>query len=253
MAMSSEEAAPSQNPNRKLKLVLKTSPLSTPVIIPWVNDRVASKDGSSSPPRPSYSPVTPTLSHEQLATEEKPGERFIAEPPPLPLSLDDNADAIAIKATLSLLQMQRQQSLKDIRDLDKLKDAALDDPRGFADELRAGKLKKPQAGEVVFDDVEVEDDKDEVHEVPNNKEETISRFSQLPNAQNIARCPPIEWSKYHIVGKPLEEIHETQKKYPGSTERDFASGRANEHEMTAPYRPFIDKLDIKKEPEGYSI
>lgn len=251
--MSNEEANPDQNPPRKLKLVLKTSPLSTPVDVPsQANGRIPFKDGSSSPPRPSYSPVTPTLSHEELATEDKPAERFIEEPPPLPLSLDDNADAIALKATLSLLQMQRQQSLKDIRDLDKLKDAALDDPRGFADELRAGKLKKPQASEITFDDVEVEDDDDE-DDVSNDKAESTSRFGQLPNPQNIARCPPIEWSKYHIVGKPLEEIHEAQKKYPGSTEKDFIAGTANEHEITAPYRPFKDKLDIRKEPEGYRI
>ncbi|KAK5070625.1 hypothetical protein LTS08_004378 [Lithohypha guttulata] len=240
--MSSEEAASNQQPSRRLKLVLKTSPLSTPVVQPQPNDRfVTPKDGSSSPPRPSYSPVTPTLSHEKLAAPEKAEAQFIDEPSPLPLNLEDNADAIALKATISLLQMQRQQSLKDIRDLDKIKDAAVENPR---------KLKKPQASEIVFDDVEYEDSDED--EQADNKTDTTSKFGRLPNPQNVARCPPIEWSKYHILGKPLDDLHEAQKKYPGATGNEIVNKSAREHEITAPYRPFKDKLDTKKGTEGYS-
>ena len=242
--MSGDESASDQQPSRRLKLVLKTSPLSTPAE-PQDASSIAPKDGSSSPPRPSFSPVTPTLPHEKLAGREKPDkseQQWMEEPVPLPLSLDDNSDAIALRATISLLQLQRQQSLKDIRDLDKVKDAALDDPRGFADGLRAGKLKKPIASEIAFDDVEYEDENDDSEATKHD--EGISKFGRLPNAQNVARCPPIEWSKYHVIGKPLDNMHEMQKRYPGVSENDFARGATpNEHEISAPYRPFKDKLN----------
>lgn len=147
--------------------------------------------------------------------------------------------------------MQRQQSLKDIRDLDKIKDAAVENPREFANDLRAGKLKKPQASEIVFDHVEYEDSDED--EQADNKTDTTSKFGRLPNPQNVARCPPIEWSKYHILGKPLDDLHEAQKKYPGATGKEIVNKSAREHEITAPYRPFKDKLDIRKGTEGYSI
>lgn len=238
--MSGDESQSGQQPSRRLKLVLKTSPAPSPGEQP-LDGTFTSKDESSSPPRPSYSPVTPTLSHEHRVGQEKPETKFIDEPAPLPLSLDDNADAIALRATISLLQMQRQQSLKDIRDLDKLKDAALQDPRAFADDLRAGKLSKSASDGITFDDVEYESDQE-----PDTCDDS-SKFGRLPQPQNIARCPPIEWSKYHIVGKPLDDMHELQKQYPGTSENDLARGQGRkEHEIMAPYRPFKDKLQDKK-------
>lgn len=231
-----------QQPSRRLKLVLKTSPVSTPGEAQAENTNIP-KDESSSPPRPSYSPVTPTLSHENRINHDRSEVRLIDEPSPLPLSLDDNADAIALRATISLLQMQRQQSLKDIRDLDKIKDAALNDPRGFANELRAGNLSKSVADGITFDDVEYETD----DEPTGTAAHASSKFARLPQAQNIARCPPIEWSKYHIVGKPLDEMHEMQKQYPGASDNSHVNGSSGkEHEIMAPYRPFKDKLNGKE-------
>lgn len=223
-------------------MVLKTSPVLTPSEAQPENTATA-KDESSSPPRPSYSPVTPTLSHENRATHDKSESRLIDEPAPLPISLDDNADAIALRATISLLQMQRQQSLKDIRDLDKLKDAALQDPRAFADDLRAGKLSKSLAEGITFDDVEYESDE----ETTETAEKPPSKLPRLPQPQNIARCPPIEWSKYHVVGQPLDEMHELQKQYPGAPGTGHTNGLGRkEHEIMAPYRPFKDKLNGKE-------
>lgn len=229
-------------PSRKLKLVLKTSPVSTPGEVRPENT-ANSKDASSSPPRPSYSPVTPTLSHENRLSHDKPEPpNLIDEPASLPLSLDENADAIALRATLSLLQMQRQQSLKDIRDLDKLKDAALRDPQAFADDLRTGKLSKSMTEGITFDDVEYDSDDD----TPETATNTSSKFTRLPQPQNIARCPPIEWSKYHVLDKPLHDMHETQKQYPGSLDNNFTNGSGRkEYDIAAPYRPFKDKLNEK--------
>lgn len=236
--MSNEESITGQQSSRKLKLVLKTSPPATP-IESTNTAHSTSKDGSSSPPRPSYSPVTPTGSYDHRAPvqEQKESQWIDKPPPPLPLNLEDNADAIALRATISLLQMQRQQSLKDIRQLDKIRDAALEDPRGFADDLQAGKLKKPSITDIDLDDIEFVDD-----QISNHTNEA-SKFGRLPNPQNIARCPPIEWSKYHIVGKPLDDMHDAQKRYPGCAENDRAGKRATyEHNVTGPYRPFTDKL-----------
>lgn len=240
--MPVDETTSSQQSNRKLKLVLKTSPLSTP-IEPATSIHPAPKDGSSSPPRPSYSPVTPTGTHEHRATtQEQSAPQWIDEPPPLSLNLDENADAIALRATISLLQMQRQQSLRDIRQLDKIRDAALSDPRGFADELQAGKLNKPMAADIVLDDVEFDEEDDNDDTTSKNTDKT-TKFEPLPNPQNIARCPPIEWSKYHIVGRPLEDMHNSQKRHPGSNGlSNTRKVTAHDQELTAPYRLFTDKV-----------
>ena len=116
----------------------------------------AREEGSSTPRRPSFSPVTPTISHASLVSGDhaaRPAPDWIDEPEPLPLSLEDNADAIALRAAISILQLQRQQSLRDIKALDKMKAAALRDPETFLDDLKAGKLTKPDpVGIINMDD-----------------------------------------------------------------------------------------------------
>jgi hypothetical protein len=157
-------------------------------------------------------------------------------PEPLPVSLDDNPDAIALRATLSILQIQRQQALQDMRELDKMKKAALEDPEQFVKDLQGGKLnRQPRAG-VDVDDLE---STETVEEASGG-----SKFGQFPGTQNVVRTPPIEWSKYHIVGEPLDRIHRTQQQYPGSGEKNHASpDRPQPHTIAAPYRPFVDKLE----------
>lgn len=240
--------------SKKIKLVVKTSPGATPIDIIPPSQR-QSKDGSSSPPRPSFSPVTPTGSHEAKKLYEQQAPKWMdQEPPAPPVSLDENPDVIALRATISLLQMQRQQSLKDIRDLDRIRDLALDDPEAFVAELKSGKLSKPAtAAAILFDDVEdtdeVEDDKERDDEGPSPAAVDRSRYGRLPNPQNVVRCPPIEWSKYHILGQPLDELHEKQRRYPGVGEKDFARSSRG-HEIAAPYRPFTDKLAPDRRPHG---
>jgi hypothetical protein len=197
----------------------------------------ARADSSGSPERPSYSPVTPTLSQASLASQdvpELPPAQWIDEPPPaLPVSLDDNPDAIALRATLSILQIQRQQALRDMRDLDKMKTAALDSPDEFVQDLQAGKFSSKATQP---------DD-----EVPGDANNETSKFGKFPAPQNIVRTPPIEWSKYHIVGQSLDRMHQIQQQYPGSTEEMSASpSQLQPHIIAAPYRPFVDKLDERK-------
>jgi len=204
----------------------------------------AEHESSVSPRQPSYSPVTPTLSQASLASQDDLAAplaeaQWMDEPPEsLPVSLNDNPDAIALRATLSILQIQRQQALQDIRDLDRLKAAALERPEEFVEDLKNGKLNRPPRTGVDVDDL------DEATE-----ETDASSLGRFPLAQNVVRTPPIEWTKYHIVGEPLDRIHQIQQKYPGVTEEMLAGpNRPQPHKIAAPYRPFADKLEETKAP-----
>lgn len=236
-----------QQTSRRLKLVLKTPGTTSNAGVSAPPNDSTAKEESGSPHRPSYSPVTPTLSHTSLVGHDSSELQWNDNPRGLPVSLDDNADAIALKATISLLQMQRQQSLKDIRALDKMKKAAMDDPEAFAEELKSGKLKKPTSGTISLDDAEDSDSDTRL-----SSDEVSSRFGKLPNAQNIARCPPVEWAKYHVVGQPLDTMHDLQQRYPGTSEYDrVQDSQIKSREILAPYRPFTDRLDPPKSGEGY--
>ena len=169
----------------------------------------------------------------------------MAEPDPLPVSLDDNSDAIAMRAAISILQMQRQQSQKDIRHLEKLRNAATEDPATFVEELNAGKLTpQPHAGV----DVDVDgDDSDSEDQLPHTSD--TSKFGKFPAPQNVVRAPPIEWSKYHIVGEPLERMHEMQRQYPGHKDDVLDPvQKPQPHSIASPYKAFADKLDDTSTP-----
>lgn len=61
-------------------------------------------------------------------------------PAPVPLDLATNADAIALRSAMSILQLQKRQALADIQTLEAQKQMALDDVRGFAQATAAGKV-----------------------------------------------------------------------------------------------------------------
>lgn len=198
--------------------------------------------------RPSYSPVTPTspqVSSGPDARNRDQPELVIDEPEPIPISLGENSDAIALKAALSILQLQKQQSLRDIRQLDRLKAAANSEPEAFVEALKAGKLSQmlPQAVVDVNDDDEDDGDNEKPAKVSGGSGKLETGFGRFPRPQNVVRCPPINWAKYHVVGGSLDKLHEEQRRRPepGSPSRD-EYGRPPEHVIAAPYRPFIDKL-----------
>jgi hypothetical protein len=214
------------------------------------NSYPAKEEGSTTPRRPSFSPVTPTISHTSLAADDhsaRPSPEWIDEPEPLPVSLEDNPDAIALRAAISILQLQRQQSLRDIKALDKMKAAALQEPEKFVEDLKAGKLTKPDpAGTIAIDDSD--DDTVDNTKAPEGVETAsstgVSPFGKFPTAQNVVRSPPINWDKYHVVGESLDKLHEQQVKRPGSDYSAEDHSRAQpEHAIAAPYRPFLDKLE----------
>lgn len=231
---------------RRLKLVM---PASSPAPLRTTNDP-DHHEPSGSPTRPSYSPVTPTLSQPpflgsltQPDVVAQPQELWMTEPDALPVSLDDNTDAIAMRAAISILQMQRQQSALDIRHLEKMRQAAAHDPEAFINDLQAGKLApQPRAG-IIVDEKASDSDNEQPDEAKQSK------FGKFPAPQNVVRAPPIEWSKYHIVGEPLDKMHEIQRRYPGFKEEMLdAVQKPQPHTIASPYKPFADKLDDPQTP-----
>ena len=221
----------------------------------WRWRSAGDKEREATPPRPSYSPVTPTLSDTHLpspghSTRQPP--EWIDEPDPLPLNLEDNPDAIALRAAISILQLQRQQSLRDIRNLDKMKAAAIQRPEAFIEDLKAGKLAQPPpVGVVNVDAADSSDDDDDASGGKSRLEAVNKEFGMLPTSQNVVRCPPIDWAKYHVVGESLDRLHEDQRKRPGSGELTEEDGeRVREHVIAAPYSPFVDKIDRSPIPRS---
>ncbi|OCK85133.1 hypothetical protein K432DRAFT_377973 [Lepidopterella palustris CBS 459.81] len=254
-----------------------TSPSSpaaqTPTTAPTAYDyEYPDYSRSASPPRPPVSPITPVATIAQLAPTD-PAEHvvlppqastFMRQPASVPISESENPDAIAMRSAISLLQMQREKSKRDIQTLERLKKAAVAEPEAFVREMRAGRLQSanstsniliPTLAESMVDSVE--DQTMDGNEAPNEQERkdpagattppdsSTSKFPPIPTPQNIFRCPPVNWAKYHIVGESLDKLHEEQKQRPSLGEPlrgDQSSGRAPVHVIAAPYSPFTDRL-----------
>lgn len=140
--------------------------------------------------------------------------------------------------------MQKQQSLRDIQALDRMKEAAAADPEGFAHELAAGRLKTEDHGAVIQfseDDAGDDEENEEGSKRTNPDGSPASNFGHIPVPQNIVRMPPINWAKYQVVGEPLDRMHEEQLNRPSSGEP--GRGRAPEHVLASPYRPLVDQLE----------
>jgi len=232
------------------------------------------QDTPGTPPRPPYSPVTPEFAHLVPVASNEPRivppplspsptshvptntyshppppvnpPVFKPEPPPVPISESENPDAIALRSAISILQMQKQQSLRDIQTLDRMKDVADADPEGFVTELAAGRLKTEDRGAVIQfsdnDPMETEEEDDDGKPKRTNPDGSpASNFGHIPTPQNVVRMPPINWAKYKVVGEPLDRMHEEQLRRPpsGAPRRE----RAPEHVLASPYRPLVDQLE----------
>ncbi|KAF1999426.1 hypothetical protein P154DRAFT_535442 [Amniculicola lignicola CBS 123094] len=230
------------------------------------SDRPRSR--SRSPDRPPVSPITPTASIAQLAPLGPlgplgPSERrttnivppqdaaFRKQPPPVPISESDNPDAIALRSAISLLQLQREKSKRDLQTLQQLKAAAVSDPPAFARALEAQKAQKAQAPTAAVDMLTptlsnasglVLQPSDTSNGEQRNG--AAPKLPAIPQPQNVVRCPPVNWAKYHVVGEPLDKMHEEQKQYPFATEppRNPLGMKAPAHAVAAPYSPFSDGL-----------
>ncbi|EDN04641.1 hypothetical protein I7I51_02080 [Histoplasma capsulatum] len=248
------------------------------------------------PPHPPYSPITPVLSHAPMLPSPSPMQQaipppstfaatafslatanpantnalpvstpaasFMVEPAPIPISESDNPDVIALRSAISILQMQKQQALRDMKTLDQMKQAAVEHPEEFARELAKGNLAS-KAGDI-FNPTALDDDEGEHaggttaqvdasttsvrdEDAMDVHQQSLPSFGKIPTPQKVVRMPPINWAKYHIVGESLDKLHEEQRRRPtpGEPRRDDVPPRqrAPEHFIAAPYRPFTDNLE----------
>ncbi|KAF2187821.1 hypothetical protein K469DRAFT_704780 [Zopfia rhizophila CBS 207.26] len=233
------------------------------------------RDESDSPDRPPVSPITPVASVAQLAPVERvePQRRvpppqattFMQQPSPVPISENENPDAIALRSAISLLQLQREKSKRDLKTLEELKAAAVSDPQGFVRALETQRARQSKSNSDILTPT-LSDVQDTIidgdGEIQNRQRDGIRQkdsasvepstvpgdsntgFPTMPQPQNIIRCPPVNWAKYHIVGEPLDKMHEEQKQYPYSAEppRTQQGTRAPPHTIAAPYSPFTDRI-----------
>lgn len=179
----------------------------------------------------------------------------------MPISESENPDAIALRSAISLLQLQREKSKRDLKALEDLKAAAVSDPHAFVRSLQdqrreaAGRpvdVLTPTLADIAEaaasegaeskygDNGAMRKDSAAVEAPPKE----TNKFPAIPQPQNIVRCPPVNWAKYHVVGEPLDKLHDEQKRYPGSSEppRTQSGARAPPHRVAAPYSPFTDGI-----------
>ncbi|KAI8940441.1 hypothetical protein NX059_004128 [Plenodomus lindquistii] len=239
--------------------------------------RSRKRSESASPNRPPVSPITPTVTAAQLAPVERtesharivpppppppppPRATFISPPPAVAISESENPDAIALRSAISLLQLQREKSKRDLKALQELKTVAVADPQAFARAIQQQQAQAARSYHDVLtptlsgltDSVPSHDDHSDTGAGANARKDSADVHAKLPQTQippipqpqNVVRCPPIEWSKYHISGEPLDKMHEEQKKWPGSTDppRTKSGQRAPPHSVSAPYSPFTDNV-----------
>ncbi|GIZ40560.1 hypothetical protein CKM354_000389400 [Cercospora kikuchii] len=208
-----------------------------------------------------------------------PPTEYIPQPANLPFSGEDSGDAIALRAAISTLQIQKKKAQDDIKTLATIKQLALEDPATFHKELAAGRLReqKPSLRDIL-DNMEDDDDDDEEEvalgasreedqeasqrtvrlpsEIPDSqpsqsasgdidmdagKDNPPKQFPRIPAPQNVVRMPHINWDKYGIVGHPLDDLHEQQRKWPGTLGGSDGEKR-REFAIAAPYSPWEDKL-----------
>jgi hypothetical protein len=231
-------------------------------------------------------------SHDHQTGAERPSQTTI------PISLQSNPDAIALRSALSILQLQRAQSTSDLQTLETIKTQAASSVEAFTHEVRAGRITMGQArAGLLGPEVsnvrpakrsrrEVEESENDDHGTDESQEEDdeedgdesmpdeasvdldhqTHQFPSIPGPQNIVRCPPINWSKYHIVGESLDKLHEEQKTRPISGEPSTDRGdskppapsreppsRAEEALIAAPLRPLAGRDDVGKRGKNEGV
>jgi hypothetical protein len=238
------------------------------------SERSRRRSESASPNRPPVSPITPRASVAQLAPVERteaprpappPAATFRQQPAPVAISESENPDVIALRSAISLLQLQREKSKRDLRALAELKSVAVADPKGFAQSIQENRPQATQsrndilgptlaglADSVPSDGANVNTGQSGVDMRKDSADvgtpTSASKFPAIPQPQNVVRCPPINWAKYHVVGESLNKLHEEQKKWPGQPEppRTQSGARAPPHAVAAPYSPFTDGIGGKR-------
>ncbi|KAM0079270.1 hypothetical protein ACKRZS_008358 [Fusarium odoratissimum] len=231
-----------------------------------------------SPTRPPVSPITPPLrptqrplteatsasagGHPSL-THSQPDQTAIPPPAPQPIAFDSNPDVIALKSAISILQIQRQRATADIQALSRAKDEAVQDPEAFVKDLVAGKINAPE------DDSDSDDEDTGMSGQGSGNQQDPGEgsskqriatqppaWTNLPQPQNVVRCPPINWSQYAVVGDSLDKLHNEQVTRPnqgtpaaigvnGMYEFRGEGKQERYQGVAAPYNPTQDRLSKK--------
>ena len=171
-------------------------------------------------------------------------------PPPVPISESSDPDAIALRSALSVLQIQRLRSIQDVQTLNQQKEKALSDPEAFAKALAGGNVRTqiPQDLLGILEDEQSSNDDHQsessssIQDADLAEAESKTNFANIPSAQNVVRCPPINWAKYQVIGEALDTLHERQKRHPPNGELRQSQPSAAPHLIAAPYSPWRDKL-----------
>ena len=235
---------------------LSTSVVDSDVLRKLSVDCTPDDSRALSPDTPPYSPITPVMAsstlpqnraEQQYAPEsDKEAVRVL-----IPFSESDNSDAIALRSAISILQLQRQQSVRDLKTLERQKTIAVADPKSFAAEVAVGRVKTVDSRGLIApmldnpSEADVEDSY--MNASVDRAERSLNKnpkFGDIPGPQSIVRTPPINWAKYHILGEPLERLHEEQKANPAPSQP--RTGKENlsrsPHMVAGPYSPWKDKL-----------
>ncbi|KAL4942800.1 hypothetical protein BDV06DRAFT_156229 [Aspergillus oleicola] len=223
-------------------------PISNGTSHPIVPPATSPSPTSQAPP-PFNPPSNPNPNTIQSSRPPPIPPTFAPEPPPVPISESENPDAIALRSAISILQLQKQQSLRDIQTLEKMKVAAAEDPERFARKLAEGKLAPREKGWLIDFNHDDEDKKGE-NEDSNMTEPGTKELGTLPAAQNVVRMPPVNWTKYQIVGESLDKMHEEQIRRPSVGQPRQDEGPAPEYMLASPYRPLVDKLESPTKAKG---
>ena len=205
-------------------------------------------DDPHSPAGPPYSPITPEQTFAALYDPSRQGAppEPVERPLPVPISGSDNPDAIALRSAISVLQLQRLQGLRDLKRLEEQKKAAVANSEQFARGVGAGKIKTAVSGSALIapaamqqqQSISVGPESGGMEDAPPRP---ISSFGEIPGPQNVVRCPPVNWAKYHVVGQALDQLHERQTRNPGSElEAVIKPLDVPETSVLAPYNPWTD-------------
>ncbi|KAI1828089.1 hypothetical protein F4861DRAFT_490601 [Xylaria intraflava] len=239
------------NTSTSTRPIQSTTPIPVPVPMPYTSrEQNQPSPRSSSPIRPTYSPITPPLN--PIASPPRPTythssyvEATAAPPPaPKPIDFDSNPDVLALKSAISILQMQRKKAERDMATLSRVKSTALAEPEAFVRDLTAGRIGVEGEGlltrSVKDDGGDSGSDSDSDKEKPqNNTKPSLDHpqpttaegnpklkpnpdsktsgpppWASIPKPQNIVRCPPINWSQYAVVGESLDKLHNEQLQRP---------------------------------------
>lgn len=201
---------------------------------------------SSSPVPPTVEPLSPVLGPTHVNNNSTPSQQpvhtythvtqtpqtFIPQPPVQPIDFMDNPDAIALRATIAALLLQKKKAEENMKKLSQLNDRLIAEPEEFIKALGNGEIKVEKPFGTRLFDPNAESDSDSGDEDEDQEEDgtngggmskaktktkkTDSKkpWPVIPAHQNVVQVPSINWAKYGIMGESLDKLHEDQVKNP---------------------------------------